>query len=153
MVSTVSDVLVIYSAVLCTMTYQSLHPIDQSHKAHNGLGKYVIRHHFVTEMCTHRTFLLTEWCIIGYGAGVLWICENCWIAPGIKIVYAMVYTEVVGITILYSSSETGHHIHHLKAWKRAFWCLVLLFGRNGSWAMMYYVEIVTDVTIGRWRQN
>ena len=63
----------------------------------------------------------------------------------------MVYTEVVGITIFYSSRETGHRVHHLKSLKTR----VLMFGPtkrpHGQLGNMFNGEIVTDVTIGRWR--
>ena len=47
-------------------------PIDQSHKAHNALGKDPAMHRFVTEMCTHVHISVLKWYNVRYGAGELW---------------------------------------------------------------------------------
>ena len=57
--------------------------IGPSDKLHSALGKYPIMHQFVTEMCTHVHILITIWCIVGYGTGVLWdLCNrpNGWMS-------------------------------------------------------------------------
>ena len=52
---------------------------DPSHKYRNALDKYLIMHHFVTEMCTHVHISVTIWCIMGYGTGALWDLWDWWI--------------------------------------------------------------------------
>ena len=36
------------------------------------IKQYHTMHHFATKTCTHVHIAVAEWCIVGYGAGVLW---------------------------------------------------------------------------------
>ena len=50
--------------------------IDLAHKSHHAPVLYPTMSHFVTEMCTHVSISVAEWCIVGYLYDALWDLWN-----------------------------------------------------------------------------